>query len=106
MPDGEKIFGRRPSDAPETPVPLIRGASERQTPGPEMGAATGRRAVASQAVLNSAPLTVTARLLGHSDVLMTMRHAHIEDRDIQAAAERVGRAIDAILRRRTVAPGP
>ena len=33
-----------------------------------------RHTVASQAVLNGVPLTVTARLLGHSDVRMTMRH--------------------------------
>ncbi|MCY3755968.1 MAG: tyrosine-type recombinase/integrase [Alphaproteobacteria bacterium] len=52
-----------------------------------------RHTVASQAVLNGVPLTVAARLLGHSDVRMTMRYAHVGDREIEAAAERVGRAI-------------
>ncbi|MCY3761804.1 MAG: site-specific integrase [Gemmatimonadetes bacterium] len=52
-----------------------------------------RHTVASQAVLNGVPLTVTARLLGHSDVRMTMRYTHVGDREIEAAAERVGLAI-------------
>ena len=56
-----------------------------------------RHTVASQAVLNGVPLTVTARLLGHSDVRMTMRYAHVGDREIEAAAERVGQAIAAII---------
>ena len=59
-----------------------------------------RHTVASQAVLNGVPLTVTARLLGHSDVRMTMRYAHVGDREIEAAAERVGRAICAMMGRK------
>ena len=58
-----------------------------------------RHTVASQAVLNGVPLPVTARLLGHSDVRMTMRYAHVGDREIEAAAERVGQAIGAIMAR-------
>ena len=56
-----------------------------------------RHTVASQAVLNGVPLTVTARLLGHSDVRMTMRYAHIGDREVEAAAERVGTIIAAMI---------
>ena len=56
-----------------------------------------RHTVASQAVLNGVPLTVTARLLGHSNVRMTMRYAHVGDREAEAAAERIGRAIGSIL---------
>ncbi len=56
-----------------------------------------RHTVASQAVLNGVPLTVTARLLGHSDVRMTMRYAHVGDREIEAAAERVGRTIASVM---------
>ena len=56
-----------------------------------------RHTVASQAVLNGVPLTVVARLLGHSDVRMTMRYAHVGDREIEAAAERVGRAITELI---------
>ena len=58
-----------------------------------------RHTVASQAVLNGVPLTVAARLLGHRNVRMTMRYAHVGDREIEAAAERVGQAIDAIMSR-------
>ena len=58
-----------------------------------------RHTVASQAVLNGVPLTVAARLLGHTNVRMTMRYAHVGDREIEAAAERVGQAIDAIMSR-------
>ena len=56
-----------------------------------------RHTVASQATLAGVPLTVTARLLGHSNVRMTMRYAHVGDREIEAAAERVGQAIASII---------
>ena len=56
-----------------------------------------RHTVASQAVLNGVLLPVVARLLGHRDVRMTMRYAHVGDREIEAAAERVGQVIDAIM---------
>ena len=56
-----------------------------------------RHTVASQAAMNGVPLPVVARLLGHSDVRMTMRYAHVGDREIEAAAERVGQAIEAIM---------
>ncbi len=52
-----------------------------------------RHTVASQAAMNGVPLPVVARLLGHGNVRMTMRYAHVGDREIEAAAERVGRAI-------------
>ena len=52
-----------------------------------------RHTVASHAVMNGVPLPVVARMLGHSDVQMTLRYAHLADRDIEAAAERVGEAM-------------
>ena len=52
-----------------------------------------RHTVASQAAMNGVPLPVVARLLGHSNVAMTMRYAHVGDREIEAAAERVGQAV-------------
>ena len=52
-----------------------------------------RHSVASQAVLNGVPLPVVARLLGHSQVSMTLRYAHVADKEVEAAAERVGRVI-------------
>ena len=56
-----------------------------------------RHTVASQAVLNGVSLPVTARLLGHSNVRMTMRYAHVGDREIEAAAERIGMEIGTVL---------
>ena len=52
-----------------------------------------RHTVASQAAMNGVSLPVVARLLGHSNVRMTMRYAHVGDREIEAAAERVGQAV-------------
>ena len=47
--------------------------------------------------MNGVPLPVVARLLGHSNVRMTLRYAHLGDREIEAAAERIGQAIGAIM---------
>ena len=43
------------------------------------------------------PLPVVARLLGHREVRMTMRYAHVGDREVVAAAERVGEAVSQAL---------
>ena len=51
-----------------------------------------RHTFASHAVMNGVPVPVVSRMLGHSNVQMTMRYAHLADRDIEAAAERVGAA--------------
>ena len=56
-----------------------------------------RHTVASQAALNGVPLPVVARLLGHSSVRMTLRYAHVGDREIEAAAERVGTVIASMM---------
>ena len=56
-----------------------------------------RHTHASHAVMNGVPVPVVARLLGHSNVRMTLRYAHLGDRDIEAAAERVGQSIAAIM---------
>ena len=55
-----------------------------------------RHNYASQAVLSGVPLPTVARLLGHRQVSMTLRYAHIADREIEAAAKRIGDAISAI----------
>ncbi len=52
-----------------------------------------RHTMASHAVMNGVPVPVVSRLLGHSNVQMTLRYAHLADRDIEAAAERVGDAM-------------
>ena len=56
-----------------------------------------RHTHASHAVMNGVPVPVVSRLLGHSNVRMTLRYAHLGDRDIEAAAERVGQSIATIM---------
>ncbi len=52
-----------------------------------------RHTVASQAVARGAALPTVAKMLGHADPRMTLRYAHASDRDVEAAAERIGTAI-------------
>ena len=56
-----------------------------------------RHTLASHAVMNGVPVPVVSRLLGHSNVRMTLRYAHLGNRDIEAEAERVGRSIASIM---------
>ena len=56
-----------------------------------------RHTHASHAVMNGVPVPVVSRLLGHSNVRMTLRYAHLGDREIERAAERVGKAIADIM---------
>ena len=56
-----------------------------------------RHTHASHAVMNGVPVPVVSRMLGHSNVRMTLRYAHLGDRDIEAAAERVGQEIAALM---------
>ena len=51
---------------------------------------TLRHTVASHAVMNGVPVPVVSRLLGHSNAQMTLRYAHLAEKDIEAAAERIG----------------
>ena len=55
-----------------------------------------RHTYASQAVMQGTPLPVVARLLGHRQATMTLRYAHVADREVEAAAERIGTAIAAL----------
>ncbi|MCY4503966.1 MAG: tyrosine-type recombinase/integrase [Alphaproteobacteria bacterium] len=56
-----------------------------------------RHTMASHAVMNGVPVPVVSRLLGHSNVQMTLRYAHLADRDIEAAAERIGKAMAQVM---------
>ena len=56
-----------------------------------------RHTFASHAVMQRTPLPVVSRLLGHAQPSMTLRYAHVSDRETEAAAERIGVAITAIL---------
>ena len=56
-----------------------------------------RHTFASHAVMNGVPVPVVSRLLGHSDVRMTLRYAHLADREIESAAERIGTAMARVM---------
>ena len=56
-----------------------------------------RHTVASQAVARGVALSTVAKILGHANPTMTLRYAHVGDRDVEAAAERIGGAIDAAM---------
>ena len=56
-----------------------------------------RHSFASHAVLEGIPLPVVSRLLGHKRPSMTLRYAHVGDRETEAAAERIGAAIARLL---------
>ena len=56
-----------------------------------------RHSFASHAVMKGVPLPVVARLLGHKQVRMTLRYAHVGEREVEAAAERIGQAITALM---------
>ena len=56
-----------------------------------------RHTMASHAVMNGVPVPVVSRLLGHANVQMTLRYAHLADRDIEAAAQRVGVAMARVM---------
>ena len=65
-----------------------------------------RHTFASQAAMQGIPLPVVARLLGHAQVQMTLRYAHVSDRDVEAAAERIGGVMAGIMNRAPTVPGP
>ena len=65
-----------------------------------------RHRFASQAAMQGIPLPVVARLLGHAQVQMTLRYAHVSDRDVEAAAERIGGAMACIMNSSPAQPGP
>ena len=56
-----------------------------------------RHTFASHAVMAGIPLPVVSRLLGHAQIRMTLRYAHVSDRETEAAAERIGSAISSML---------
>ncbi len=63
-----------------------------------------RHTFASHAVLQSVPLPVVSRLLGHSRTRMTLRYAHVSDQETEAAAERIGCALAVLLAESSPAP--
>ena len=65
-----------------------------------------RHTFASQAAMQGIPLPVVARLLGHAQVQMTLRYAHVSDRDVEAAAERIGGVMAGLMTGSPVPPEP
>ncbi len=98
--DGPWVFPSvRDPSRPRTREPLLWNRVRREAGIEDVRLHDLRHTVASQAALAGVSLPVVARLLGHSDVAMTMRYAHVGDREIEAAAERVGQALSAIMGR-------
>ena len=58
-----------------------------------------RHSVASHAVMQGVPVPVVSRLLGHTNPRMTLRYAHLSNRDIETAAERIGTALAQLMAR-------
>ena len=56
-----------------------------------------RHTFARHAVANGVPVPVVSRLFGHNNVKMTLRYAHLADKEIEAAAERIGTAMAGIM---------
>ena len=56
-----------------------------------------RHTFASHAVMNGIPVPVVSRLLGHASEKMTLRYAHLADKEIEAVAERVGAAMAQVI---------
>ena len=56
-----------------------------------------RHNYASHAIMNGVPVPVVSRLLGHTNVRTTLRYIHMDDRDVRAAAERIGEAMAGLM---------
>ena len=61
-----------------------------------------RHTFASQAVLEGIPVPVVTRLLGHTGPRMTMRYAHVADRQFEAATECIVGVLAGLLSVETV----
>ena len=95
---GPFIFPSRTSASRPHPVDLPLWRSARRHAGiTDVRLHDLRHTFASHAVLQGVPLPVVSRLLGHTQTRMTLRYAHLSDRDVAAAAERIGRGLDRIV---------
>ena len=65
-----------------------------------------RHTVASQAVARGVPLPTVARMLGHTQPTMTLRYAHVGDREVEDAAERIGAGIAKTMEGHRTSPHP
>ena len=93
QPRGESPFVfPSPHDAsrPRTTDLALWNTVRRETGIKDVRLHTLRHTVASHAVMHGVPVPVVSRLLGHSNAQMTLRYAHLADKDIEASAERIG----------------
>ena len=96
QPRGQSAFvfpSRRNPERPHDPHLPLWDRIRRETGIEDVRLHDLRHTMASHAVMNGVPVPVVSRLLGHSNVRMTLRYAHLADKDIEAAAERVGAAM-------------
>ena len=56
-----------------------------------------RHSFATQAVSQGIPLPVVSKLLGHTNINMTMRYTHSSNAEVEAASERIGQHLYAML---------
>ena len=56
-----------------------------------------RHSFATEAVRQGVPLPIVSKLLGHSNIRMTMRYAHASDKDAEVAAEKIGQYLGDML---------
>ena len=52
-----------------------------------------RHSFASHAIQQGVPLPVVSKLMGHSNLRMTLRYAHVSNQEVKTAAEKVGSTI-------------
>ena len=57
-----------------------------------------RDTFASHAVIKGVTIPMVSKLLGHRKTSITLRYTHVSDKDTAAAAERVGAALQGLLR--------
>ena len=58
-----------------------------------------RHSFASHSIQQGVPLPVISKLMGHSNLRMTLRYAHVSDREVKTAAECIGASIMELLSR-------
>ena len=96
QPRGESVFvfpSPRNAGRPRSPFLRLWNAARRDAGIEDVRLHDLRHTFASHAVMNGVPVPVVARLLGHANVKMALRYAHLADKEIEAAAERIGVAI-------------
>lgn len=65
---------------------------------PDMRVHDLRHTFASHAALQGNSVPMIAKMLGHAQLTMTLRYAHVHEHDIMMAAERIGTVYESILR--------